>query len=202
VLLLFFLLLPSSFFLSSFFLLPPPSSSFLLFSCPISLILVHSNQQHKCRESGPDVRILEEKDIDPFSQSDEVVVIGFFSDKKSPDYAVFQKVAREKRSDFLFGAHFGPVPSKHKVKPPEIVLYKQFDGGRKSMKGGLGVNEVGKFIEMNGTPLLLEYTPTSLMKVASSELPLAHFFVPHEDQNLYSDEIKKVARKFRKKVCS
>uniref|UniRef100_A0A8C4X1P3 Protein disulfide-isomerase n=1 Tax=Eptatretus burgeri TaxID=7764 RepID=A0A8C4X1P3_EPTBU len=119
------------------------------------------------KRSGPPAVSLDDVDsAKAFSESADVVVIGFFEDAGMEAAKTFMQVA-----DATDDIPFGIVTSKD-IFPhfdlkmdTAVVLFKKFDEGQSVYSGPMQRDELQNFVRANELPLVIEFTEQSAPKV-------------------------------------
>ncbi|KAF9952508.1 protein disulfide-isomerase precursor [Mortierella alpina] len=106
-----------------------------------------------------------------FSTSDKVVIVGSLP-KDSKNREILEKVAKQKRDQFLFGV----AESNPDLEGEGIVLYKQFDEGKNELKGDFTEESLIEFITANSVPIMDEIGPDNYATYMEGGLPLAYLF--------------------------
>jgi protein disulfide-isomerase A1 len=142
------------------------------------------------------------ENFDTFKDSDNVVVIGFFSDENQKEFNIISELAEELRDEFVFGVTGQKeVITKAEVKPPSIVLYKKFDEGKNVLEGTFTKEELSEFIKKNSLPLLAEIGPDNYASYVDSGLPIAFLFYDGDEQrSKLGKEVEPVAKEYRGQV--
>jgi len=130
------------------------------------------------KQAAPVVSQVNEEDIETFSKSDKVVVVGFFGSQESQEYINFQKVAEKLRDKFTFGVINSESAAKQYglQSQPGIVLFKQFDEETNILTPSEFEN-LENFILVNSIPLIDEIGPENYRIYMESGLPLVYLFV-------------------------
>jgi protein disulfide-isomerase A1 len=131
------------------------------------------------RQALPALSELKADDIEKFSSSDKVVVVGYFSDKISKKFKAFEEVANTHRDDYVFGFTNDKVEG---VKTPAVVLYKTFDEGKNTFSGKFTVDELTSFVKTSSVPLMDDIGPENYGTYVQSGLPLAYLFISDPEQ--------------------
>jgi len=141
--------------------------------------------------------------LEQFSQSDKIVIVGFFSSSDSEEYKVFEKIANQYRDDYVFGATVdSEAISKHNIKTPGFILFKKFDEGQNTFTGKFNVEEITSFIKTHSVPLMAEIGPDNYGTYVESGLPLAYLFVSNDEerQNIGVKFVEPVAKDYKGKI--
>ncbi|ORX80283.1 protein disulfide isomerase [Basidiobolus meristosporus CBS 931.73] len=140
--------------------------------------------------------------IDTFKDSDNVVIIGFFSSNDSEEYKVLREIADELRDDYLFGATVDKdALKKFDVKEPGVILFKKFDDGKEVYDGAITIESLKKFIKSNSVPLLDDIGPENYFTYIESGLPLSYIFYSNEEErNKLKTEISPIAKEHKGKI--
>lgn len=96
-------------------------------------------------------------DVDQFSKTDRVTVVGYFDEKDSKSAATFGGIAKDNRDDCLFGhisdTAFGDIEG---LRQPAIVLYKAFDDGKDVFTEDFSPENIENFLIESTLPLIPE----------------------------------------------
>jgi len=114
-----------------------------------------------------------------FSESDRIVIVGFFDSQDSPSYTVFKTVANVLRDSYSFGEVIGNAEVNKALeveKTPSIVLFKQFDEKRVNFEN-IETGDLTEFIRGNSVPSIDEIGPHNFKTYLESGMPLAYLFV-------------------------
>jgi protein disulfide-isomerase A1 len=129
------------------------------------------------KQAAPVISELTADKVESFSQSDKVVVVGFFNSKSDAEYTSFAATAQTLRDSFLFGAVFSKEANeKYEVTPPSVILFKQFDEG-KNVFTGEQLNDLAANVKAYAVPLIDEIGPENYRTYVESVTPLAYLFV-------------------------
>lgn len=154
------------------------------------------------KKTGPpakDLKTVEEAKT--FSESDEVVVMGFFKDQEGAGATAYKKVAAD-IDDVPFGiTSDDSVFKEHKVEKDGIVLLKKFDEGRNEFSGDFEEATISKFIKDNRLPLINEFTSESAQKIFGGDVK-NHilFFLKKKGAEDALGKFKEAAGNFKGKV--
>ncbi|KAJ3382276.1 protein disulfide-isomerase precursor [Entophlyctis sp. JEL0112] len=138
------------------------------------------------KQALPALSLVSAADITEFKAKDKVVVVGYFSDNISKKFKAFDAVANALRDDYVFGYTTDKVEG---IKPPSVVLYKQFDEGENKFAGKFTEDELVIFIKTNSVPLIDEIGPENYQKYVQTGLPIAFTFVANDDQRKELTEV-------------
>lgn len=141
--------------------------------------------------------------VKEFSQSEKVVIVGYFSKDASKERKVFEKLAQSLRDDFVFGIAEDEESLKaEKVKDGKgIVLFKKFDEKKAVFDGKFTEEAVTEFINKKSTPVMDDIGPSNYDKYLKTGLPMAYFFygTPEERATL-GPAFEKVAKEYQGKI--
>ncbi|KAJ3187108.1 protein disulfide-isomerase precursor [Gaertneriomyces sp. JEL0708] len=154
------------------------------------------------KQALPSVSTVTEDTFKHFSESDKVVVVGFFEDTKSTEYKAFEAAAESLRDDYVFGAASDKALLEAQgIKAPGVVLYKKFDEGKNVFEGKFATDAIQKFVKANGTPLMDDISPNNYATYVQSGLPLAYLFINNDEQRAkVGPAVEAVAKQFKGKV--
>ncbi|KAF9087931.1 protein disulfide-isomerase precursor [Mortierella sp. AD031] len=149
------------------------------------------------KQNLPALSIVSAEDLDTFSKSDKVVIVGVLP-KDSEKREELEKIAKVYRDDYVFGV---TEASEDVPSGSGIVLFKQFDEGKNVLDGDFDAESLTEFIKANATPVMDDIGPNNYAKYMDSGLPLAYlFFATPEQKTQYSAEIEAVAKSFKGKM--
>lgn len=158
------------------------------------------------KQAAPVITPLHSLDeVEKFSQTDRVVIIGFFSKEDSEDFNTFKSFAEKNRDQYVFGEVVGKLDSYQEIgvkKSSTVILFKQFDE-KKNILEPENFDTIDDFVSKNSVPLIDEIGPENFKRYVDSALPLAYLFVDltvegQRDQNVAL--IESVAKSSRGKV--
>lgn len=154
------------------------------------------------KQSLPAVTIVTSENIETFSKSDKVVVVGYFDAADVTSNQTFAAVANAQRNDFLFGASNDvALIKKEDVKIPAVVMYKTYDEGKTVYSGAFEQAPLQAWVKQTAVPLMGEISPDTYTGYIESGLPLAYIFVENaDDKKRLGEALTPVAEKFRGKV--
>ena len=125
-------------------------------------------------KSSPSAKKLNSNEqIEEFIDSNDVVIIGFFSNHNTAEARNYFK-ACEYLDDVREGYKFGITDSqdafsKYNIPNDTIVLFKQFDEGRNVFNGtSFDVEKITNFIMFNGVPHLIDFDPKLISRLVLS----------------------------------
>jgi len=144
------------------------------------------------------------EDVEKFSKSDRVVVVGFFDNADSQEYKSFQEASDTLRNEFVFGSVIGnsAINQQYGVESPNVILFKQFDEG-KNVLGSNKFGEIASFVKSNSIPLIDEIGPENYRMYAESGVPLAYLFVDSKvegQKDTYIERIRSIAQQTKGKL--
>ncbi|CAG8674053.1 11943_t:CDS:2, partial [Ambispora gerdemannii] len=142
------------------------------------------------KQTLPAVSDVTVENLDTFKDSENVVIIGFFTADSQEEYNTFTKVAESNRdSDFVFGATGQQeAAAKADIKAPAVVLYKQFDERNVTLYPPFDEEALSTFIKTNSIPLLAEIGPENYATYVDSGLPLAFYSMKMKNNELLLEE--------------
>ncbi|CAG8709036.1 4692_t:CDS:2, partial [Ambispora leptoticha] len=155
------------------------------------------------KQTLPAISDVTVENLDTFKDSENVVIVGFFTADSQEEYNTFAKVAEANRdSDFVFGATGQKeAADKEDLKPPVIVLYKNFDERNATLYPPFDEEKLSTFIKTNSIPLLAEIGPENYAAYVDSGLPLAFLFYENDEQRTtLGKEIEPIALETKGKV--
>ncbi|KAK9762538.1 protein disulfide-isomerase precursor [Basidiobolus ranarum] len=140
--------------------------------------------------------------IETFKDSDNVVVVGFFSSADSEEYKALKQVAEDMRDDFVFGATVDPeVLKKFDIKGSGVVLFKKFDEGKDVFDGKITTEELAKFVRVSSVPLMDEIGPENYSTYVESGLPLTYIFYSNdEERKTITEALTPIAKEQKGKI--
>jgi protein disulfide-isomerase A1 len=116
------------------------------------------------RQLTPSVTEVTKDNLATFSESDKVVVVGYFSDADSDAYKAFKATAEKLREEYTFGACVDAALGKDEgTAVPGVVLYKKFDEKKNVFPANLedeaaaelSEDDITKFVHVNSVPVRL-----------------------------------------------
>ncbi|KAI9139669.1 protein disulfide isomerase [Paraphysoderma sedebokerense] len=154
------------------------------------------------KQALPAVSEVTSENLKTFSESDKVVIVGFFASKDADEYKTFHDTASKLRDDYLFGASVeAKLASDNEVKAPGIVLFKKFDERKVPYKGEFKSEDITSFIKTESVPLMDEVSRENYMDYVEAGKPLAFFFWDSEKvRNEIGPRVEAVAKEFKGKV--
>ena len=154
------------------------------------------------KQSLPPVSDVTAANFDSFTQSDKVVVIGFFAADDTKSNQTFSAVANAQRDDFLFGATNDAALAKAQgVTVPGVAIYKSYDEGKSVYTGKFDQAAIIGWTKQAAVPLMGEVGPETYAAYMESGLPLAYVFVENEaDKKKFNEELTPLAAKYRGKI--
>jgi len=143
-------------------------------------------------------------ELENFIQGDKVVVVGFFNNRDSEEYASYKQAAESMRNDFGFGEVVGnaAINKQYDVTAPNVILFKKFDEG-KSVLGSGNFNNIASFVKQNSIPLIDEIGPENYKTYSESGLPLGYLFVDPKvegQKDTYIERIHAIAQESKGKM--
>lgn len=110
------------------------------------------------KKTGPPAEELTTADrAKEFRDSQNVVVVGHFSDKESADYKTFIELAQEV-DETLFGLVTDKaIADSLELTKEGVTLFKKFDENRNDFDGEYSLENLKKFITANSLPLVVEF---------------------------------------------
>ncbi|KAG9302923.1 hypothetical protein G9A89_022340 [Geosiphon pyriformis] len=154
------------------------------------------------KQALPPVSDIDYEKLDSFKDSENVVIVGFFSEDSQEEYNTFVEVAENLRQEYLFGATGQKKAAiKAEVEPPVVVLYKKFDERNVTLKPPFDKEQLTTFIKTNSVPLLADIGPENYSSYVDSGLPLAFLFHENDEQKAsLGKAIEPIALEFKGKV--
>jgi len=136
------------------------------------------------KQAAPAITELKEAaDITKFSGEDRVVIVGFFSDRSSTQYAAFKETAEKNRNSYSFGEVVeasASVLSEFGISStPAIILFKKFDEGKNVLETSqfTDASALSSFIKTFSVPLFDEIGGHNYKIYVESTVPLLYLFV-------------------------
>ena len=154
------------------------------------------------RQSLPAVSELKADEVEKFSTSDKVVVIGHFTDKSSAEYKAFESVANKLRDSIVFGYTSSPEGlAKRNVQSPGVVLFKSFDEKLNTFGGDFTVEDLEAFIAENSMPNMDDIGPDNFETYMEKGLPILYLFVStDEERKTAGAEVEPLAKDYKGQV--
>ena len=151
----------------------------------------------------PAISTLTAENLDAFSNSERVVVVGFFNSEEDSDYKTFTEVAEALRDNAVFGVTFDASTfATHSVSAPSVILFKKFDEKKNvfEAKDGFTKSEITSFIKTNSIPTMDEIGPQNYQQFMDSGLPLAYLFITAEHRATVGPLVEAVAKDYKGKI--
>ena len=154
--------------------------------------------------SGPAVKeVANAEELTAFQAAHEVVVVGFFESAESDDAKAFSKLAKQKRSDHVFGAVYSADVAKAEgVAAPGLIVYKSFDS-KKDVAEKFDAATAVEFIKASSFRLFAEIGPDNYKSYVDRGLPLGWLFVDPQDVDMTpeaKDAVEKLAESVKGKM--
>lgn len=86
----------------------------------------------------------------------------------------------------------------YKAKDGSILLFRTFDNKRSELKAGFGLNELERFINREGTPLVIKYDKKYENLIVKNKVPSLYFY--HDSDSNELPLLKKVAAEVAPKI--
>jgi protein disulfide-isomerase A1 len=102
----------------------------------------------------PAIHVLTEGELESFKHSNQVVVVGSWSENDAASNQTFTRVAEELLDYYTFAA----TSDKAKTAKPSITLYKQYDTRELHFDGDFDDDAIIDFIALNSVPIVGEYS--------------------------------------------
>jgi protein disulfide-isomerase A1 len=139
-----------------------------------------------------------------FIDAKDVVVVGFFKDRGSPEAKAFEETASS-LDDVPFGiTSDNSVFEEYKVDQSySIVLFKKFDDLRNDFTGTYKSEDIVTFINANSLPIFVEFTQDSAPKIFGGSIKKHLLAFLSKSSNTFSDQKKifeDVAKEFKGKA--
>ncbi|KAK9449854.1 thioredoxin-like domain-containing protein [Limtongia smithiae] len=153
------------------------------------------------KQALPAVSTVTADSLEDFKASDDVVIVGYFSDKASNQ--TFARVADTLRDSFLFGATSDEKLAKEAgvFGGPAVVMYKKFDDDKIVYEGPFDAGDIITFAKIESMPLVGEVAPATYSAYMESGIPLAYLFADNDDDKIkFTEILLPLARKFRGNV--
>ncbi|KAA3674400.1 protein disulfide-isomerase A1 [Paragonimus westermani] len=142
-------------------------------------------------------------DFDPFINSSDVVVVGFFKDKASDARAHLEKAA-DVLDKYPFALTFSQeILDKYGVENDvQVTVFKSFDEGRSHYEGELDSEKIVEFVRRESIPLVVDFSQESAGNVFGSSIRIhvVAFAQKSVDYDKIKTEITPVARTFKGKA--
>jgi protein disulfide-isomerase A1 len=122
------------------------------------------------KKSGPATTLLNtQEEATKFVDSNNVVVV-FFGEAGSPEYEVYEGIARA-NEDLIFGHSFNDaVKSQYGVSQTTVTLFKKFDEGRNDYTGPFTADGVRGFLNTNQFKTIIPFDQTAASKIFGEHL--------------------------------
>jgi len=156
------------------------------------------------KKTGPAAKTLTTvDDAKTFSESQDVVVVGFFKDLTTDGAVAFKEVASA-MDEFPFGETSSEeVFKEFGVEKDTVVLFKKFDEGRVNLDEDLTGTNIDAFIKGNALPLVVEFNHETAQKIFGGDIKshLLIFLDKTTDFFAKAAEVARtVAKEFKGKV--
>jgi len=156
------------------------------------------------KKTGPPAKALATGDeLKAFTDSADVVLVGFFADAESAAAKTFLEAAgviEEAPCGIVTDA---TIAAANKVEGDAVVLFKKFDEGRNDLTADLTVDSIKAHLTANMLPLGVEFTQETAQKIFGGEvknhLLLFVSKISAEFEKILAD-YKEVAKSFKSKV--
>lgn len=156
------------------------------------------------KKTGPAAKELDSVETaEAILKDNQVVVVGFFSDRDSAAAKAFLAAANA-IDDYPFAiTSNADVVSKYETEDGKIVLFKQFDEGRAVFDGEYDEATIKQFVQAQAMPLVVDFNHESAQKIFGGEIK-SHLlmFLSKEAGHFekYVEDAKEVAKAFRDKI--
>jgi len=154
------------------------------------------------KQALPALSLVTSENFGTFTESDKVVVVGFFDAADTKSNETFAALAQSQRDDFIFGASNDAALAKAQgIKVPAVVMYKSYDDEKTVYDGKFEEAALQAWTKETAVPIMGEVGPDTYSAYMESGLPLAYVFADSEaDKERLSKELLPVAAKYRGKV--
>ncbi|KAG5675933.1 hypothetical protein PVAND_005790 [Polypedilum vanderplanki] len=156
------------------------------------------------KKTGPAAKELDSVETaEALLKDNQVVVVGFFSDRESDNFKAFLAAANAV-DDYPFAiTNNADVLKKYEAKDGKIVLFKQFDEGKAVFDGTFDEASIKKFVQSQAMPLVVDFNHESAQKIFGGDIK-SHLlmFLSKEAGHFekYVDAAKEIAKDFREKI--
>ncbi|CAG8553453.1 4442_t:CDS:2 [Paraglomus brasilianum] len=151
----------------------------------------------------PAVAVVTPSNFTSFKESEDVVIVGFFSGTTQDEFNVYNTVADALREEFRFGCAVNSKLASEEglTTLPAVVVYKKFDEGKDVFTGPFNDKDLAKFVKVSSIKVLDEITPENYPLYVDSGIPIAFLFYEGEEQKekLY-EQAEQVAKEFKGKI--
>lgn len=106
-----------------------------------------------------------------FNKASEVVVVGYTAQNDDSSTQILEAVAEALHNEYLFGTvHDEVLARQEQVEMPGVVVYKDFDEGKKVLDGIASIDSVTNFVRNSAVPLVIEFLPETPRNVQNVSL--------------------------------
>ncbi|KAF5303370.1 hypothetical protein FQR65_LT08283 [Abscondita terminalis] len=156
------------------------------------------------KKSGDPVKLITTlNDAQKVIEDNDVVIIGFFTDKSSNQITIYSNVS-DTFDTFLFAMITDEnIFKEFGATDGSVTLFKKFDEKKSIFDKEFTANNLRMFVHLESRPLLNELTPATdqeFLGKPSSNLFVLYAIPNHNRTNEISQVLRSVARGFRPKV--
>lgn len=156
------------------------------------------------KKTGPVAKEIDSVDsAEEFLKENQVVVVGFFTDKESDEYKAFIAAANA-IDEYPFGVTSNAdVFKKYEIEDGKIVLFKQFDEGKAVYDGKFEDESIKKFVLSQAMALVVDFNHDSAQKIFGGDIKSHLLMFVSKDAGhyeKYAEPAKEIAKEFREKI--
>eukprot|EP00238_Polyblepharides_amylifera_P007165 CAMPEP_0196579442 /NCGR_PEP_ID=MMETSP1081-20130531/21998_1 /TAXON_ID=36882 /ORGANISM="Pyramimonas amylifera, Strain CCMP720" /LENGTH=518 /DNA_ID=CAMNT_0041899043 /DNA_START=154 /DNA_END=1710 /DNA_ORIENTATION=+ len=122
----------------------------------------------KKQTGPPSVLVASVEELKDLTDTEDVVVLGFFKELESAAFKSFEAAAAADDSVTFAHTTDSEVAQQAGVSQDSFVLIKDFDGGNKKYDGALTEEDVASFVMANKLPLIIPFSEKNAEKIFGS----------------------------------
>lgn len=150
---------------------------------------------------GPSVKSIEHAaDLEAFTKSDDIVVVGFIKANDEAMSKILEEVAETMDNIPFAIASSEELFTKHGITKNSLIrVYKKFDEGSADYAGEHNAEEIGKFVQVESIPLITDFSQETAGSVFGSHIRL-HFIAfarKSTDYDKLKADLAPVAKKYK-----
>lgn len=157
----------------------------------------------KKKTGPPALDLTSADDAQKFKDSQEVVVVAYFSDKESDDAKSYLEAAAD-NDETLFGITSDKsVADALEIPEGKVVLFKKFDEKRNQFDEEFKVENLKKFIALNSLPLVVEFSHENARSIFGGDIKNHNLLFINKKSDDYEKNIdiyRSAAKDFKGKV--
>eukprot|EP00043_Microstomoeca_roanoka_P005529 m.56301 g.56301 ORF g.56301 m.56301 type:complete len:468 (+) comp13009_c0_seq1:288-1691(+) len=147
--------------------------------------------------TGPPATELADADaVTKFTESAQVVIVGFFDKLEGDEYNTFIGAASDDE-DLSYGVTTDSTAASNAgVSAPAVVLFKKFDEGKNVFDGDFTKGKIAEFVAAHKLPLVIPFTMEVAGEIFQSKIGKIAFLFTDSENQAYSDIAKEYKGKF------